>query len=100
MVKTDVQEARNLSANYSEHTWDLEKIVENHPNSRIDLKNIQQSKGLSNFQAKDLQMKNGPNSLPKPKEISDIALFIKQFLNLLWILLLATDFFALVAFVS
>ncbi|KAE9555230.1 hypothetical protein FO519_001580 [Halicephalobus sp. NKZ332] len=98
--REDQEHARNLSAAFSEHTWDLETISDNHPNSRIDRKDVHKTLGLTTAQADELFTRNGPNTLPKPKEISDLQLFISQFLNLLWILLLATDFTALVAYLN
>lgn len=38
----------------------------------------------------------GPNMLPKPKEISNIELFIQQFLNMLWALLITATIFSLI----
>ncbi|KAE9547551.1 hypothetical protein FO519_009236 [Halicephalobus sp. NKZ332] len=98
--KQDREEARNLSASYSEHTWDIETIISNHPGSRINRKSIQHSLGLTASQASDLLLRNGPNMLPKPKEVSDLKLFISQFMDLLWILLLATDGLSLIAFIA
>ena len=96
----DKEEARNLSASFSEHTWDLETIIEDYPESRIDRKNIQRSLGLTTSHAHNELVRDGPNILPKPQEISDLRLFLSQFLNLLWILLLATDILSLVAFIA
>uniref|UniRef100_A0AC34F342 Cation-transporting P-type ATPase N-terminal domain-containing protein n=1 Tax=Panagrolaimus sp. ES5 TaxID=591445 RepID=A0AC34F342_9BILA len=91
---------RDLSSAFSEHTWDAEELSLNHNQSNINLKQPQQSKGLSQAAAADLLLRNGPNALPKPKEISDLRLFLKQFANLLWILLLVTDALSLIAFIA
>ena len=98
--KRDHEEARNLSAAFSEHTWDLEAISSNHPNSRINSEDIHKTLGLTPLQANELILRNGPNALPKPKEISDLQLFLSQFLNLLWILLLVTDCTAFIAYLN
>uniref|UniRef100_A0A915EEG3 P-type Cu(+) transporter n=1 Tax=Ditylenchus dipsaci TaxID=166011 RepID=A0A915EEG3_9BILA len=82
-----VSKANNLSANYTEHTWDIRKIKHNYNHSNIDEQKPDKSSGLSAEKAKDLLELNGPNMLPSPKEISDWRLFLNQFLNLLWILL-------------
>uniref|UniRef100_A0A7E4ZY01 Cation_ATPase_N domain-containing protein n=1 Tax=Panagrellus redivivus TaxID=6233 RepID=A0A7E4ZY01_PANRE len=100
LPKQDEESARNLSANFCEQTWDMDKIVTHHSESGIDLKNPQKSTGMSSGRAGEQLLKLGPNALPKQKEISDIALFLKQFLNLLWVLLLVTDALSLIAFIS
>ena len=41
---------------------------------------------------------HGENILPKAKEISDCSLFFKQFLNLLWVLLIVASISSLVGF--
>jgi hypothetical protein len=41
---------------------------------------------------------NGPNKLPAPPEISDLRLFLSQFLNLLWILLFGASTLSLIGF--
>ena len=98
--KQDHEEARNLSAAFSEHIWDLQTLSENYPNSRIDRRDIHKTLGFTALEASELLLRNGPNALPKPKEISDFKLFLSQFLNLLWILLLVTDFTALIAYLN
>jgi sodium/potassium-transporting ATPase subunit alpha len=93
-------ESRNLSAAYREHTWDVAEIQKEYPTSRIDVNNPNRSQGLSSFEAKELLEVNGPNTLPKAKEISDLRLFISQFLNPLWLLLLFADVLSFVNFFS
>ncbi|KAI1723202.1 e1-E2 ATPase domain-containing protein [Ditylenchus destructor] len=79
--------ANNLSASYHEHTWDIRETIRHNKDSNIDKENPERSKGLSSQKAREFLEQNGPNKLPAPKEISDWKLFIKQFMNMLWILL-------------
>jgi hypothetical protein len=56
----------------------------NFPDTDIDPKQLLKSGGLSVVRADILLAKNGPNTLPKPKEMSNLELFLRQFWNLLW----------------
>ncbi|KAI1697156.1 e1-E2 ATPase domain-containing protein [Ditylenchus destructor] len=87
----------DLGARYQEHTWSIPQIILNYRDSHIDEDKPEKSKGLDHGRARDLLQINGPNKLPAPKEISDIKLFLKQFLNLLWILLAAAAALTLVS---
>ncbi len=72
---------------FSEHTWDIRHLAERFPDSHIDVDKPEQSRGLAQAKAEQLLAKNGPNKLPALREISDLRLFFKQFLNPFWILL-------------
>ncbi|KAH7729130.1 Protein CATP-1 a [Aphelenchoides avenae] len=107
------QSSRNMSANYKEHTWDVSFLQTNFPSSNIDAYNPRDSKGLSYTEAKILLevivlkhswssmlafQEHGPNMLPKAKEISDLRLYISQFLNPLWLLLLFADVLSFISY--
>jgi len=89
---------RDLSGFFSEHTWDVLNIEANHPDSHIDVKHPASSAGLSATKAAKLLMRNGLNKLAEPKEISNFELFIKQFWNLLWALLIGASTLSLLQF--
>ncbi|KAI1703335.1 e1-E2 ATPase domain-containing protein [Ditylenchus destructor] len=95
----DESKTRDLAGSFSEHTWDLELLSRNHPDSNINLENPILSGGLSSKKAEDLLMRNGPNCLPPPKEISNLRLFLQQFLNLLWVLLIFAATLSLLEFI-
>lgn len=44
--------------------------------------------GIDDSTAADLLLKNGPNRLTPQKQISMLALYLRQYLNMLWILLI------------
>ncbi|KAI1707298.1 e1-E2 ATPase domain-containing protein [Ditylenchus destructor] len=89
---------RDLSGAFCEHTWDMDQIDDNFPNSHINIHNIASSKGLSTKEAEYRLAQNGPNALPKPKEISNFELFLRQFWNLLWALLIGASTLSLLQF--
>uniref|UniRef100_A0A915DYZ5 Cation-transporting P-type ATPase N-terminal domain-containing protein n=1 Tax=Ditylenchus dipsaci TaxID=166011 RepID=A0A915DYZ5_9BILA len=89
---------RDLSGAFCEHFWNLEDISENYPTSNINCKNPLHSKGLNSSTAERVLIKNGANSLPEPKEISNFELFIRQFWNLLWALLIGASTLSLLQF--
>ncbi|KAI1704572.1 e1-E2 ATPase domain-containing protein [Ditylenchus destructor] len=94
------KQSNDLGARYQEHTWNIPQIISNYRDSHIDEDKPEKSKGLDHGRARELLQINGPNKLPAPKEISDIKLFLKQFLNLLWILLAAAAALTLVSYFS
>uniref|UniRef100_A0A914D505 Cation-transporting P-type ATPase N-terminal domain-containing protein n=1 Tax=Acrobeloides nanus TaxID=290746 RepID=A0A914D505_9BILA len=94
------EEARNLSASYTEHTWEIDIIKEQYASSGINIQHPSQSYGLSTSEAKELLEKNGPNALPKAKEITNFELLGRQFLNVLWGLLLVAAILSLIAFIQ
>ncbi|KAI6183429.1 Cation-ATPase-N domain-containing protein [Aphelenchoides bicaudatus] len=97
-LKKSASKANDLSANYQEHFWDIKKLVAQHPESRIDIEKPDRSQGLTHQEAAERLRTNGPNKLPAPKEISDLRLFLSQFLNLLWGLLFAAATLSLIGF--
>uniref|UniRef100_A0A914EHQ3 Cation-transporting P-type ATPase N-terminal domain-containing protein n=1 Tax=Acrobeloides nanus TaxID=290746 RepID=A0A914EHQ3_9BILA len=95
----DQQKAESLSNSYCEHTWDLDRVRDSYPSSKINIRNPGHSQGLSSSEAKQLLEKNGPNALPKAKEITDLELLGRQFLNFLWGLLLLAAVFSFISFI-
>uniref|UniRef100_A0A914PJL4 Cation-transporting P-type ATPase N-terminal domain-containing protein n=1 Tax=Panagrolaimus davidi TaxID=227884 RepID=A0A914PJL4_9BILA len=91
---------RNLRNEISEHKWDAKKIASKFKESGINVENPMESNGLSESEAKNLLQKNGKNELPKAKEMSDLELFLRQFLNLLWVLLLVADGLSFIGYLS
>ncbi|PAV71600.1 hypothetical protein WR25_22369 isoform D [Diploscapter pachys] len=94
----DAEKGTQLDSLFSEHTWDIEKLEQNFPDSNIAVDKPDKSKGLSQEKADELLRINGPNILPKQKEMSDLELFIRQFLNILWILLIVAALLTLVSY--
>jgi sodium/potassium-transporting ATPase subunit alpha len=99
-IKNNPAGARDLSSAFSEHTWDIEHIAHRYRRSNINKINPRESKGLPTAKAQEYLEKYGKNELPKPKEISMLRLFFKQFANLLWIMLLIVDALSLIAFIA
>jgi sodium/potassium-transporting ATPase subunit alpha len=91
---------RNMTNTFTEHTWDIEKISSYFNQSNIDVQVPSRSTGLTTTNATNLLNKNGPNMLPKPKEITNIQLFISQFMNLLWALLLTADVLSFISYLA
>ena len=91
--------ARDLSGSFAEHTWEIERTAINYPDSNIDVKCPQLSRGLTSMKATNRLAKAGPNCLPEPVEISSLELFIRQFWNLFWILLTGAATLSLMQFV-
>uniref|UniRef100_A0AC35FRB4 Cation-transporting P-type ATPase N-terminal domain-containing protein n=1 Tax=Panagrolaimus sp. PS1159 TaxID=55785 RepID=A0AC35FRB4_9BILA len=99
-IKKNPTGARDLSSAFSEHTWGLDQLSHRHRRSNINHRNPKESKGLTSEQAAIYLERYGKNELPKPKEISNLKLFFKQFANLLWILLLIIDLLSLIGFIA
>uniref|UniRef100_A0AC34F4S3 Cation-transporting P-type ATPase N-terminal domain-containing protein n=1 Tax=Panagrolaimus sp. ES5 TaxID=591445 RepID=A0AC34F4S3_9BILA len=91
---------RNLRNEISEHKWDAKKYASKFKESGINIENPLESKGLSASDAKKKLEENGKNELPKTKEMSDLELFLRQFLNLLWLLLLVADGLSFIGYLS
>ncbi|KAI6242092.1 Cation-ATPase-N domain-containing protein [Aphelenchoides fujianensis] len=98
-LKHSGSKANDLSSLYHEHTWDLKRLIAEHPDSRIDAEHPERSQGLSTEKAKELLEKNGPNKLPEAKHVSDFKLFFMQFCNLLWLLMIAAATLSLVGYI-
>lgn len=69
-----------------------------HPYSNIDVQQPAKSKGLSVKLAEHVLALNGLNCLPEPKDTSALKLFLMQFANLLWMLLIAAATLSLLNF--
>lgn len=61
----------------TQHTWSWEKLSQEFPNSGLDLKNLDKSKGLSTSKIEELRKIHGYNKLTPQKEVSKIILFLK-----------------------
>uniref|UniRef100_A0A914BV26 Cation-transporting P-type ATPase N-terminal domain-containing protein n=1 Tax=Acrobeloides nanus TaxID=290746 RepID=A0A914BV26_9BILA len=94
----DPKVAKNMNTSFCEHTWDVDRCEGFFKDSNINVRNPEQSKGLTKSQAEHLLEKHGPNELPKPKEMSDLELFLRQFLNLLWVVLAIASTLTLAGF--
>ncbi|KAF7632326.1 Cation_ATPase_N domain-containing protein [Meloidogyne graminicola] len=83
---------------FCEHIWDLKQLSLFFRDSRIDIKQPQKSLGLTWEFAKSQLLLKGRNILPKPKEMSKWELLLKQFWNLLWVLLIGASCLSLLQF--
>lgn len=99
---------------YQEHAWDLKRLASVHTHSHINVEAPEKSEGLTAAKAAELLevsiiskthiftllhlQTNGPNKLPEAREISDLRLFLLQFLNLLWGLLFAAATLSLIGY--
>lgn len=72
----------------TEHALSLGEFVEKFDASNIDTDDTWKTRGLSSQEAAERLARNGPNELTPPKETPEIVRFLRQFLNLLMILLM------------
>ncbi|MFH4982672.1 hypothetical protein AB6A40_009381, partial [Gnathostoma spinigerum] len=98
-LKRNEQSSRCLSSTFKEHHMTLDQLVILYPNSRINPSNPKEADGLSAQTAAEYLARDGPNMLKPPKEISNVQLFLRQFLNLFWILLIGAAFLSLVTYI-
>ncbi|KAL3101482.1 hypothetical protein niasHT_020801 [Heterodera trifolii] len=89
---------KGLSGAFCEHTWDIVQLQENFPNSSVDAADVRRSRGIATEKAQLFLLRNGPNVLPAPKEMSSVELLIRQFWNLLWALLIGAATLSLLQF--
>ncbi|TKR73652.1 hypothetical protein L596_020938 [Steinernema carpocapsae] len=68
------------------------------PNSHINCANPKISKGLSKEAAEKRLQQDGPNVLAPPKEINNLMLFLRQFLNMFWILMMGASILSLITY--
>ncbi|KAK0408292.1 hypothetical protein QR680_003871 [Steinernema hermaphroditum] len=93
------ESSRSLSNSFTEHHLDVVQLSRIHPNSNIDTRNPKLSKGMSKDDAEKRLQKDGPNALAPPAEISNLTLFLRQFLNMFWILLMGAGVLSLSTFI-
>jgi sodium/potassium-transporting ATPase subunit alpha len=90
-----IKDGKNLKSTPSkeyqadEHLITVDELVKRY--------NTNGDKGLTSEHASDLLVKNGPNILTPPKETPEIIKFLKCFLDLFMLLLLAAGVFCLIA---
>ncbi|KAH7704171.1 P-type ATPase [Aphelenchoides avenae] len=93
-----VEKAADLGGSFTEHTLDVSELRNIYKQSNIDHTAPTRSRGLAEETAKELLQSNGPNALPKQKEINGIQLFVTQFFNPFWLLLLFADGLSLLSY--
>jgi sodium/potassium-transporting ATPase subunit alpha len=77
---------------------EIEAIAQIHPESRINLQNIEKSAGLSSSEAAKRLLTYGKNRLTPPPKIPEWKLLLKQFQNTFLMLLIASAVLSVVAF--
>ncbi|ULT85996.1 hypothetical protein L5515_005819 [Caenorhabditis briggsae] len=78
---------KDLSASFVEHQLHIAQLSERFYQSKVDIVEPKKSKGLSRQEAAHKLKTEGRNALSPPKTISNMQLFIRQFKNLLWLLM-------------
>uniref|UniRef100_A0A1I7Z2M4 Cation_ATPase_N domain-containing protein n=1 Tax=Steinernema glaseri TaxID=37863 RepID=A0A1I7Z2M4_9BILA len=94
-----MESTRNLGGTFTEHQMDVSQLGKMYPNSNVNPSLPDRSTGLS---AKDAQVRfelDGPNILTPPKEISNLKLLLKQFLNVFWLLQIAAGILSLITYI-
>ncbi|TKR89896.1 hypothetical protein L596_013935 [Steinernema carpocapsae] len=94
----DAANVRNLSGSFVEHAMDHKQLASAFPRSNIVVDMPINSKGLSQSDAKVRLELDGPNALAPPKEISNLMLFLKQFMNAFWILQVGAGVLSLITY--
>uniref|UniRef100_A0A1I8AYZ5 Cation_ATPase_N domain-containing protein n=1 Tax=Meloidogyne hapla TaxID=6305 RepID=A0A1I8AYZ5_MELHA len=89
---------KQFEGSFCEHIWDLRQLSLFFRDSRIDVKQPQKSLGLTWEFAKAQLLLKGRNVLPKPREMGKWELLLRQFWNLLWVLLIGASCLSLLQF--
>ncbi|KHN88767.1 Sodium/potassium-transporting ATPase subunit alpha-2 [Toxocara canis] len=89
---------RNLSSLFFEHRLTLLELQMQFVDSNIFVSKPNNSGGLTSKKASDKLAKDGPNVLLPPKEMGNLELFLRQFVNLFWILLIGAGILSLVTY--
>ncbi|CAI5442197.1 unnamed protein product [Caenorhabditis angaria] len=76
-----------FSISFIEHQMPLDQISQRYSDSNINFYDVSKSKGLSDDLAEQKTKTSGRNELSPPKIISNWQLFLRQFQNLLWLLM-------------
>ncbi|CZR14537.1 Cation-transporting P-type ATPase N-terminal domain-containing protein [Caenorhabditis elegans] len=90
---------RDLSGSFNEHHLDMRQLSEKFSMSKLDIVDPKVSRGLSKQVAAERLESDGRNALSPPKVISNWKLFLRQFKNLLWILMFGAAALSLVAYI-
>eukprot|EP00444_Apocalathium_aciculiferum_P050192 CAMPEP_0183508008 /NCGR_PEP_ID=MMETSP0371-20130417/8551_1 /TAXON_ID=268820 /ORGANISM="Peridinium aciculiferum, Strain PAER-2" /LENGTH=1113 /DNA_ID=CAMNT_0025704305 /DNA_START=68 /DNA_END=3409 /DNA_ORIENTATION=+ len=89
------KESRNYEA--TEHKMSLEELKAKFETA-IDLQNPKESKGLSEQEAKNRFLRDGPNAMTPPKQTPEIVKFLMQFTNMFMILLMVASALSFLAY--
>eukprot|EP00445_Apocalathium_hangoei_P043815 CAMPEP_0203976200 /NCGR_PEP_ID=MMETSP0359-20131031/100994_1 /ASSEMBLY_ACC=CAM_ASM_000338 /TAXON_ID=268821 /ORGANISM="Scrippsiella Hangoei, Strain SHTV-5" /LENGTH=534 /DNA_ID=CAMNT_0050914403 /DNA_START=60 /DNA_END=1662 /DNA_ORIENTATION=+ len=89
------KESRNYDA--TEHKMSLEELKEKFETA-IDEQNPKESKGLSDQEAKNRLLRDGPNAMTPPKQTPEIVKFLMQFTNMFMILLMVASALSFLAY--
>ncbi|KAK0412533.1 hypothetical protein QR680_006268 [Steinernema hermaphroditum] len=91
--------ARNLGGSFTEHAMDLSQLSKAFPATNVNSNQPEKSVGLSQRDAQTRFELDGPNILAPPKEISDLKLLLKQFLNVFWLLQIVAGVLSLITYI-
>ncbi|KAK0412529.1 hypothetical protein QR680_006267 [Steinernema hermaphroditum] len=91
--------SRNLAISFTEHHLDVKQLATLFPKSRILVDSPKDSLGLSEKNAKIRFESDGPNRIEPPKDVSDLVLLGKQFLNVFWILQAGAGVLSIVTYI-
>jgi sodium/potassium-transporting ATPase subunit alpha len=90
-----------LSANDDappERCLELQEIADLHPESKINIKNVEDSHGLSTQEADRRRLKYGPNVLTPPPKTPDWRLLLQQFQHTFLLLLIGSALLSILAY--
>ncbi|EJD74746.1 cation transporting ATPase [Loa loa] len=94
------QECRdNLVESFVEHHLTVEQIKDIYIDSNIHSEYPEQSDGLSSIEARKRLRDGGANFIECPRKISNVKLFLRQFLYRLWLLLLCAAMLSLATYI-
>ncbi|VDK84178.1 unnamed protein product [Litomosoides sigmodontis] len=94
------QECRNnLVESFVEHHLTVEQIREIYIDSNIHSRFPERSGGLSSIEARKRLRDGGANVIECPRKISNVKLFLRQFLYRLWLLLIGAAMLSLATYI-
>uniref|UniRef100_A0A1I8EZ87 Cation_ATPase_N domain-containing protein n=1 Tax=Wuchereria bancrofti TaxID=6293 RepID=A0A1I8EZ87_WUCBA len=94
------QECRdNLVESFVEHHLTVEQIKDIYIDSKIHSQYPERSDGLSSIEARKRLRDGGANVIECPRKISNVKLFLRQFLYRLWLLLLGAAVLSLATYI-
>uniref|UniRef100_F1KSV6 Sodium/potassium-transporting ATPase subunit alpha-4 n=1 Tax=Ascaris suum TaxID=6253 RepID=F1KSV6_ASCSU len=97
-IRRNEESSRSLSNTFKEHQLTIAEIAQCYASSRINIDSPSSSKGLTTEEAETRLAKDGLNALAPPPEISNVKLFLRQFVNLFWILLIGAAILSLITY--
>ncbi|TKR89797.1 hypothetical protein L596_013845 [Steinernema carpocapsae] len=95
----DLTNSRNLAISFTEHHLDVKQLASLFPKSRIKVDSPKNCVGLTDKDAKTRLEVDGPNRLEPPKEVSDLMLLAKQFLNVFWLIQVGAGILSLITYI-